>query len=344
MVFIPSDKTSAGDGNSQADRVPGEGRTFSLAHFSDLHITCTDRIELHHLMNKRLFGYLRWKLHRGAKYQDEILTILKKDLQQMKPNHVLITGDLTHLSLPAEFEKVEKWLQSLSTPAQVTVIPGNHDAYVRTDWHQTFSGWLSYMISDTAYQTHESVNGLDDVFPILRVRGDIALIGVCTAYPCAPHLATGRMGVPQLKKLEKILKQAAAQNLFRIIAIHHPPITGMISRRKRLTDASALRRLLASYGAELVLHGHTHATAYHTLPTPAGVIPVVGVPAASSSDDTGSRGARYNVYQVSPSGDGWRISISARVYSKKDRCFVPEKNRWVSIPASADEYRCPEGS
>lgn len=326
MAVVYSDNTLSDNGDTQTNTVPGDSHAFFLAHLSDPHIACTDRVKLRHIMNKRLFGYLRWKLYRGARYRPEILTILKKDLQQVKPNHILITGDLTHLSLPPEFKKVQKWLQSLGTPTQVTIIPGNHDAYVRTDWDQTFAGWLSYMNSDASYQNPESVNGLDNLFPVLRVRGRIALIGVCTAHPSAPHLATGCMGIPQLKKLEEVLKRTAEQNLFRIIAIHHPPVSGIVSKRKRLTDAPALRRILACYGAELILHGHAHRATYHTLPTPAGASPVVGAPSASSSYGTNERGASYYIYRIVRSEGGWNISISERVYSQRHQCFIPKKN------------------
>jgi 3',5'-cyclic AMP phosphodiesterase CpdA len=335
MAFIPSDATKTRSDSTRMDTVPAPEKRFILAHFSDPHIVCIDQIKRRDFINKRLLGYLRWKLHRKAEHRNEILAVLQKDLQRVKPDHIAITGDLTHLSLPSEFKKARRWLQSLGTPTQVTVVPGNHDTYVRTDWHQTFACWLDYMASDTQYQQAGSAKGFDDLFPTLRIRGQIALIGVSTARPNTPYLAIGSIGAFQLKKLETILKQTAGQRLFRIISIHHPPISGLVSWRRRLTDAPALHRLLARYGTELILHGHTHKTARNTLDIPAGLTLVMGAPSASSLGRTYERRARYYVYKIIRSGDGWDVNIVERVYSPNDYCFIPGVEQRVYVPAMA---------
>ena len=190
------------------------------------------------------------------------------------------------------------------------------------------------MVPDTQYQQNDSANGFEDLFPTLRVRGQFALIGVCTAHPSSPHLAIGSIGDPQLKKLETILKQTAGQRLFRIMSIHHPPISGIVGRRKRLTDAPALRKLLARYGTELILHGHVHKTAYNTLNTPAGLIPVVGAPSASSSGRTHEHRPLYYVCKIIPSGDGWNVNVAERVYSPNDSCFIPGREQRFYVPST----------
>ena len=48
------------------------------------------------------------------------------------------------------------------------------------------------------------------------------------------------------------------RGLYRIVLVHHPVATGVVSGRKSLTDVEALRALLADVGCELVLHGHAH--------------------------------------------------------------------------------------
>lgn len=334
MTFILSDETKTSSDFIRMDTVPAPEERFILAHFSDPHIVCIDQIKSRDLINKRLLGYLRWKLHRKTEHRNEILAILQKDLQRTKPDHIAITGDLTHLSLPSEFKKVRRWLRSLGTPTQVTVVPGNHDTYVRTDWHQTFGCWLDYMVSDTQYQQAGSAKGFDDLFPTLRIRGQIALIGVNTARPNTPYLAIGSIGAFQLKKLETILKQTSGQRLFRIISIHHPPISGLVSWRRRLTDAPALHRLLARYGTELILHGHTHKTARNTLNIPAGLTLVMGAPSASSFGRTYDRRARYYIYKIIRSGDGWDLNIAERIYSPDDYCFIPGVEQRIHVPAT----------
>ena len=333
MTFIGSDITKH-DGKDTLNNA-SKNKEFVLVHFSDLHIACIKQIKCHDLINKRFLGYLRWRLYRGAKHQNTLLDILKKDIQKRKPNHIAITGDLTHLSLPVEFKKARQWLQLLGTPARVTVVPGNHDAYVRTDWQQSFACWLDYMISDNQYRQSVSISGFDNLFPTLRVRGRIALIGICTAHPSAPHLATGSIGNSQLEKLEPILKQTADRNLFRIMLVHHPPISGIVNRRKRLTDASSLYSLLVRYGTELILHGHSHEATFNTLNTPAGLTLVAGAPSATSSNNTGKRMARYYVYKIISSGNGWKVNISEHLYTPNDICFTLQNEQYFFISGAS---------
>jgi len=298
------------------------GDAFSLAHISDPHISCIDDIRPGQLLSKRLFGYLKWRLHRAAEHHSGILKALQHDLAETRPDHVAVTGDLTHLSLPAEFRETRRWLESLGGPGRVTVIPGNHDTYVKTDWHQTLAHWAAYMRSDGAQSSQSPAAGIENIFPSLRLRNRIALIGVCTAVPTAPHLATGTIGELQLRKLETLMAECAGRNLFRIVLIHHPPAPGTVSWRKRLTDAPALGSLLARYGAELVLHGHAHTSDLNNLKTPDGRVAVIGIPSASALGHTTRSRARYIIYHITPGASGWQLRLEVRLYS-------PEKNRFI---------------
>ena len=187
-----------------------------------------DAITARDLLCKRVFGYLRWQLPRGAGHAEGVLSALHADLAKTKPAHIAVTGDLTHLSLPAEFKKARQWLQSLGSPSQVTVIPGNHDTYVNTDWHQTMAHWTEYMLSDTPRDDDHNVENMDRIFPCLRIRGRVAIIGVCTAQPSAPHMAVGSICSIQLHRLENILSQTDRHKYFRVLLIHHPPASGTV--------------------------------------------------------------------------------------------------------------------
>ncbi len=310
---------------------PTVENTLVLAHISDPHIASMGDIRARQLLNKRLYGYLKWKLHRGAEHLAAILLALQDDLRQTHPDHIAVTGDLTHLSLPIEFRKARQWLQSLGSATQVTVIPGNHDAYVKTDWDLSFAHWTDYMLSDDTQFGDDFPLNIDSIFPSLRVRGRIALIGVCTAQPTLPYLAVGSVGTVQMQKLKAILARAGQQRLFRVLLIHHPPATGTVSWRRRLKDAAALRSLLASYGAELILHGHAHHTAQSFLKGPHGRVPVVGAPSASALGRTRRRRARYYIYRISPAMNGWDIGLSVRIYSPDKNRFIPEYENQLSL-------------
>jgi len=99
---------------------------------------------------------------------------------------VAVTGDLTHLGLPEEFRQVAGWLRRLGSPEKITVVPGNHDAYVSAPWQETYGAWTPYLEGDEG--------SLAAGYPILRVRGPAALIGLSSARPSGPFLAMGSIG------------------------------------------------------------------------------------------------------------------------------------------------------
>jgi len=317
---------NSGSQSSLADSPPSAS-TMTLAHLSDPHISCMNAITTRDLFSKRLFGYLRWKLYRKSGHSDSLLSVLHADLASTKPDHIAVTGDLTHLSLSTEFKKARQWLQTIGSPSKVTVIPGNHDAYVHTDWHKTMAHWTEYMLSDIPQDREHHIDNIDRIFPCLRIRDHVAIIGVCTAQPSPPHLAVGSIGAGQLGRLEKILSQTARQEYFRVLLIHHPPASGTVSWRKRLTDAPALQSLLANSDVELILHGHTHFAHQCNLKTLSGSVPVMGAPSITALDHAADRRARYYIYRISPGDDNWNVRRQVRVYSPSENRFVRESEQ-----------------
>ena len=204
-------------------------------------------------------------------------------------------------------------------PSQVTVVPGNHDAYVHEPWSNTFSLWGSYMASDSGELQGPAAAENSVVFPFLRVRGPLALIGLSSASPTAPGFATGSLGGLQLQVLDQLLIETAKRKLIRVVLIHHPPLAPTVNWRKRLTDSAALRKVLYHRGVEMILHGHAHRSLLGYLETSIGRAPVIGVAAASRID--GAHGAEFNLYQYKPSRDGWTMEFFVRRYS-------PSKNRF----------------
>ena len=101
-------------------------------------------------MNQRVLGYLSWQRRRYRVHRREVLDALVADLREQAPDHVAITGDLVNISLPAEFVQAAVWLRQLGTPDWVTVIPGNHDAYVEVKWREAWAHWSDYMCGDGA--------------------------------------------------------------------------------------------------------------------------------------------------------------------------------------------------
>src|ERR1700686_3397999 len=222
---------------------------FTLAHLSDPHLPPLPTPRLADLAGKRALGYLNWKRSRQKVHKRDVLDALVADMQAQRPDHIAVTGDLVNLALEAEFAPARAWLVSVGAPDHVTVIPGNHDAYVRATQHRFAEPWRSYLSGDEAPDGREA-------FPAVRRRGPLALISVSSAVPTPPLMATGRLGRSQMDALERILAELSSQQTFRVLLIHHPLRSD--ARTKRLTDSAQLLGLLKKYGAELVLHGHDH--------------------------------------------------------------------------------------
>ncbi len=308
----------------------GDGLYF--AHLSDPHLTTLQGVRWQQLMNKRMLGYLSWRRKRRAEHRSEVLEALLEDLQQTRPEHIAITGDLTHVGLPQEFRQARMWLDRLGAYDQVTVIPGNHDAYVRTAWDTTYAQWAPYMQSDPRYQ---SAHTAAEQFPTLRVRHGVALIGLSSAVASPPFLATGSLGQHQRERLAQLLRQTRQQGLFRLVLLHHPPRVEDEKWRKRLTDGRALCQILGEEGAELILHGHGHRNAASGVAYGAGEIPVFGIPSASAIGHRPGRTAQYRLYRIQRRGETWSIQINVRGYKSDGQSFVQMETHQLSVPVIA---------
>ena len=295
----------AGGRNSDRRRLTGEGReatesavTFVLAHLSDAHIGPLPRPHRRELLGKRLTGYINWRRGRDRLHNMEVLARLVADIRAQQPDHIAMTGDVLNIGLAAEFPFASAWLATLGESRDVSFVPGNHDAYTR--------GSLMHLERTFAPWTGADLGG-EPSYPYLRVRGEIALIGLSSGIPTAPLLASGRLGTEQRDRLEIVLAETGARGLMRVVMIHHPPNRGGASAGRGLTDARKFEAILARHGAELVIHGHNHRHSVVYLPGPKGRIPIVGVASASAIPGTERHRAAYHLYEISRGENGWRI-------------------------------------
>jgi 3',5'-cyclic AMP phosphodiesterase CpdA len=277
----------------------------TLAHLSDPHLGPLPAPHAFELASKRLLGFINWTRKRRLVHRGEVLAALVADLKAQSADHVAVTGDLANISLPQEFAAARAWLETLGAARDVTVVPGNHDVYVRAARLEPARNWGEFMCSDTAAAS-------DIVFPFVRRRGPLALVGLTTAVPTAPFMATGRLGAAQVERLGDTLAALGREPCFRIVLIHHPPVSTPARRLKRLTDSAALRATLARHGADLVLHGHDHVHSRVWLDGPAGRIPTVGVPSASATADNKDDPAAYNIYRIEGAPGAWRCEAVTR--------------------------------
>ena len=275
---------------------------FLLAHLSDPHLVPLPAPRWSELIGKRVTGYINWQRRRRFIHDPVVLAKIVADLKAQAPGTIAVTGDLSNIALPEEFVRGRAWLASLGAPSDVTVIPGNHDAYVRAAAAEPERHWGDHMRGD------DGASG----FPFVRRRGPLALIGLSTAVPTAPFMATGRLGAAQLARLAETLVALAREKVFRVVLIHHPPVS-QASRHKRLTDAAQFLRVIGTHGAELVLHGHDHLHMINWLDGPNETrVPAVGVPSASAAWGMSKDAAAYNLYAIGGAPGAWTCEMTSR--------------------------------
>ena len=300
---------------------------FALAHLSDPHLAGWSVDRPAALANKRITGWLSWRLNRHRIHLARVLDLMQADMAEQPIDHVAVTGDLVNISLPQEFEGAARWLRTLGPADKVTVIPGNHDAYVAVENDAGLGRWRDYM-TDLAWE-RDNGSPPADSFPFVRRIGAVALIGLSSAVPTPPFFASGTLGAAQLTALRDILAQLGGEGAFRVVLIHHPPLYGQGHRRKALTDAREFGEIVRAVGAELVLHGHMHmATLSHI-----GDTPVIGVPSASALRWHHKDGSAYNVYRIARADGGWKISVEIRGLANTEDRFAPSGGYELTIPA-----------
>ena len=203
------------------------------------------------LFSKRATGWLSWRYRRRHIHAPDALAAAVADLHRAGPDHIVVTGDIANISTAAEFQQAATWLGALGRPQDVTLVPGNHDAYVPVAWSASLGLWGAYMAGDGA-----SPPTSRDDFPLLRRRGPVAFVGLSTAVPRAPLIATGEVGAAQLARFEAMMRDLT--DMCRVV----PPPAADRRRRwhKELSDQRTVREAIARVGADLVLHGHIHRT------------------------------------------------------------------------------------
>src|SRR5690606_17846578 len=99
-----------------------------IALIGDLHhyrIRCTPL----DLMGKRIVGQTNLWLNRQFAFKRALLKPLLERVPRIKPDRILLTGDVTTTSQYHEFTEVADLLRPLSDQFPVQLVPGNHDRY-----------------------------------------------------------------------------------------------------------------------------------------------------------------------------------------------------------------------
>jgi 3',5'-cyclic AMP phosphodiesterase CpdA len=214
---------------------------FRLAHVTDPHFRGFDGARPGEFFGKRAIGLANLVVSRVRKHKMQLLDDLRVDLRAQAPDHLALTGDLSNVALAGEWRAALAWIDLSGVPPEsVSVIPGNHDAYVEAVVKErTFERLFA------AYQTTDLAQGDDAIYPFVHLREEVALIGVSSSVATGDLGAWGRVGTPQLERLEAILRSPALTGKTRVVLIHH----ARVAQGRRAAEPARSRGLRGRAGA-----------------------------------------------------------------------------------------------
>ncbi|MBN1762063.1 MAG: metallophosphoesterase [Methanomicrobia archaeon] len=167
----------------------------------------------------------------GSHFLPDLAENVIDTINKLKPDILVVTGDLTDNGYTSEFEEAKGYIERLACDLKV-IIPGNHDA------------------KNVGYLGFEEFFGA--LVKVERSEG-ITVVGIDSTQP---DLDEGHVG----RELYAWLEQSLDTDDFKVVALHHHiiPVPKTGRERNILTDAGDVLELLMRYNVDLVLCGHRH--------------------------------------------------------------------------------------
>ena len=181
-----------------------------IAHISDLHVSKAD-------------------------FDEDIFMKAAAEINELQPDMIILTGDITNNGYYAEFEQATRYLSMFEAP--LFAVPGNHDS--RNLGYQSFEE----LIGERSWK--------------LTLGEEFTVIGLDSS---SPDESRGHIGKPQHMWLEHQLDKCVINDKFSIVALHHHVISIPQTGRERnvLSDAGDILKTLTTHEVDLILSGHKH--------------------------------------------------------------------------------------
>lgn len=242
-----------------------------ILHISDLHFP--KKLSLFSLRGKAIVGYLNYRLRRKSKHPLVLVSAMVEAISKLEYDALIISGDLTNVSHPREFENAKEILAPLLTD-KTFLIPGNHDRYQKRAigpnplFEKTFGEWAGTSLDPELYIRSKKIGGQlfvgwDSNFAIPRIT------------------ANGYVAPEVIQKTLSLVKEPY------VLVCHHPlwnPTSEIESKAHRMTNRGEVVEKLKSNPPLLYLHGHTH-TNWVKLPGPNAPFTIVNSASSTRLSD-----------------------------------------------------------
>ncbi|MBV0932573.1 metallophosphoesterase family protein [Marinobacterium weihaiense] len=180
-------------------------------------------------------------LHFGTE-RPEVVRALIDRLQRLKPDLLMLSGDITQRARPGQFAACRRFLQRLP-PVPILAVPGNHDLPLFNLWQRLHS----------PYRHFRGCFG-HELAPVFKAPG-LLVLGVNTTSPTR-HV-DGRFSTRMVRQVAARLKASSAA--VKIVVGHHPVDAVLASDEANIAaGAESAMRCWAAAGMQLYLAGHIH--------------------------------------------------------------------------------------
>jgi len=214
----------------------------------------------------------------GPHFVPNLLERAVTEINELKPDAVICSGDLTTFGFKQEFVQAKSYLDRIECE-HLVVIPGNHDS------------------RNVGYVHFEDLFG--DRNSVLRVNG-VTVVAVDSTEPDLDH---GQIGRGRYRWIEE--QFAGDESDLRVFVCHHHllPVPGTGRERNVIYDAGDTIECLQRARVQLVLSGHKHVPYAWKLED----LFVVNAGTVSSLRLRGNTRPCYNVVEVEGTHvDVWR--------------------------------------
>jgi 3',5'-cyclic AMP phosphodiesterase CpdA len=170
-------------------------------------------------------------LHFG-RTDSAVVAALSRAVRELKPDVIVISGDLTQRAKRREFSEAKQFLSALPFPQ--VIVPGNHDISLYNVWRRFFRPLNRFNEIATPD------NGQ-------YIEGEIAIVGVNTARSLV--FKGGRVNEEQIAQVRKTVAAFSSLKVTMVVS-HHPMAEVSPQALEQLMDA----------GVNMFLAGHLHTT------------------------------------------------------------------------------------
>jgi len=257
-------------------------------------------------------------LHFGGLADLDQIESLEQMLPDLRPDAVVVTGDLSQRARHGEFQRARALVQTAARTAPVLVIPGNHDV----------AWWTRPLIpfaKEPLYAKYARYFGADPA-PTLALPGAI-IVGALTSHGVAWGSLTLRVrdlavkGHLPNREIARVrgLFEAAPREQARVLVVHHNVLRGDISNRMGLARWRQAQRRILALGAEVVLCGHDHQEGAELL----GGRVVVSTAGTLCRRTRGGRPSSFNFVTIEATAvhiTFFRWDVESRRFRASDTC------------------------